>query len=214
MPFAIMALRVLALAGAAGRGWLRLSWAWTAYSVLAILFGLLMNVWPATFWNYHVWTGSRDVYAAMKVLIAVEIAAKVFKDFPRAAALARVLVLGILGTAILPVAWSGLRWSDSFSAWHLPLASTTVWLFVVTALLVTWFHLPLHPWHRAILLGMTVHLLVFTVLLVILRARGWAVWHSLAGVQVYADLALAAWFAAVPWMPRAARAPALEGARA
>lgn len=212
LAHAIRLLLVAALAGVVVRGWHRRCWAWVAYTVAMIVLGGLMSLWPERFWNGLFWRFSRDVYALFRLLVAVEIAAHVFAAFPRVAARARILELGLLLTALWPMLWGSRAGFDGFAAWHLILAGTTVWIFAITALLVSFHNLPVHPWHRAIMVGMTVHLSVFVLLLAMLRAWGYSVErYAPAG---WADLALACWWNAVVWARSRARVPVPEGARA
>jgi hypothetical protein len=73
------------------------------------------------------------------------------------------------------------------------------WLLTLLAVIALWYRLPVHVWHRALLLGFSTYLLVFTVLLQILRMHGWAPrpWVGLADGGAY--LMLTCWWAFSAW---------------
>lgn len=174
------------------KGLHRKSWAFVANLVAVVVCGFLMVVWPGTFYTANFYATSRDLYAAFKLLVAVEVGYYVFRAFPRALSVARcgafVVVAVTAGTVAGHSPWLG------WSAWSLSRAGMnagTVWLFGGMALLVVWYNLPLDRWHATIVGGFTAYLVLSTVLL----ARE-GLWRSYAAML---DPVLAAWWAYSAW---------------
>jgi hypothetical protein len=201
----IGALMLVAVVGVFARGWHRRCWTWIAYAVAIIVCGGLMSIWPASFYAkpYAFWWFSRDLYAVLRILVAVEISGHVFSSFPRAERLARVLVLLLLVSSVMPIALSVSQ--ASHTAPYLRLNTATICLFGITSLLAVWFNLPLHRWHRAVLLGLTVQLMIFTAVLGLLDAYGWELRHVLSSLSGVGSAVLAATWAVVAWTPERVR---------
>jgi hypothetical protein len=68
-----------------------------------------------------------------------------------------------------------------------------------TAVLVVWYRLPVHAFQRAILMGFTSYLLVFTTVLNILRAHGFDLRQQLNLVDTFAYAGVMAWWAYATW---------------
>lgn len=211
------AVLLLALLLVARQGLVRRSLSFVAYLVAVLACGSLMAFWPRTFYTWAFWAGSRDLYALLKVLVAVEMGAHVFQAFPGARPVARALTftflfgLGVLvvgihpeGTVIYPAVTR--EWQD----WRTVLNVGTIWLFVSLALLSAWYNLPLDRWHRALLAGFTVQLVLGT--LVLARWKTFSASGMLdplvASWWVYSAWAYARAPKAVPVRGRAAMAPA------
>jgi hypothetical protein len=174
------------------RGLHRKSWALVAKLVAVIVCGSLMAGWPSSFYTREFYAMARDLYAALSLLLAVELGYYVFRAFPRALALARwgALVV-LLGTAaVVAGASPWLGWS-SWSLSRAGLNTGTVWLFGGMALLVLWYNLPLDRWHATIIGGYTAYLLLSTVLL----AKE-SLWRQYAAAL---DPVLASWWAYSAW---------------
>lgn len=179
-------------------------WSFVAYLSAVLVGGALMAYWPGSFYAppYHFWLFTRDLYAGAKVLVALELGLYVFRAFPRAARVSRWAAVWILGAFAL--ALPSLPFVGGFQAWTTsrgPINAATVWLFASLALLVVYFNLPLDRWHRSIIVGFTVQLLVGSLLLAsesVFRKYG-----------VILDPVIATWWVYSAWAPgvRSAREP-------
>jgi hypothetical protein len=85
--------------------------------------------------------------------------------------------------------------------WQPRVVFGVVSLFTLTALVVLWYNLPVLSWHRALLMGFSAYLLVFTVLLNVLRTKGWGLVSWLSLLDNVAYLALLVWWARMAWAP-------------
>jgi hypothetical protein len=159
----------------------RTCWSFTVYVVAVALGNSLTVGWPATFYNWVFWQTKELVYAIIKFMVALEIAALSFQAFSGARARARqLLVIILIGTlaAILltPLAVpppGPVSLADLYVEIQPRLAHGTVMLFGAVWGLVLWYVIPLHRWHRAILRGLLPYLLVFTIVIRLLASWGW-----------------------------------------
>lgn len=197
------AVLLVALGLTVQRGLHRKSWAFVANLVAVIVCGFLMVVWPGTFWTREFYAMTRDLYAAFKLLVALELGFYVFRAFPRALALARwgALIIVVATVSVVAAHSPWLGWSD-WSLSRAGLNAGTVWLFGGMGLMVLWYNLPLDRWHATIIGGFTAYLLLSTVLL----ARE-SLWRQYAMVL---DPVLASWWAYSAWAAGRVPAPRLE----
>src|SRR5688500_14610832 len=106
------------------------------------------------------YTASRNGYAVLKLLVAIQVAIHVFRVFPEAekvslASAAMLLSLTVPMIAFLPYRTGPPMSPILYAEWHLRLGTASVWLFAATALMVAWYHIPCDRWHRALLVGFT-----------------------------------------------------------
>jgi hypothetical protein len=205
---AVKVLIVVTLAGLAYRRRYRVAWTFAAYLVLILLFNVLMSVWPERFYKQSFWMLAQAVWDIAKISVGLELAYRAFRAFPGAKTLARPVVFVILALTTLALIrfppTSGST-AESFlivlTDWHPRVLSGTIWLLTATMFLVVWFHLPIHPFQRAILLGFTPYLLVFTTLLNILHSRGLSIRGEVNLADGLAYSAVVAWWAYAAWRP-------------
>lgn len=160
------AILLVALAVILRNGLHRKCWTFVAYVISVLTCGSLMAYWPGVFYNAPFYGFSRDLYAGLKLLVALEVGMHVLEAFPRARAVARTLAAALLAVVVLSVA-AAAPWLG-WSAWQLSRArlnAGTIWLFAGLAIIVLWYNLPLDRWHRVLLAGFTVQLLVSSSLL-------------------------------------------------
>jgi uncharacterized membrane protein YdjX (TVP38/TMEM64 family) len=79
-----------------------------------------------------------------------------------------------------------------------------IWLLNGLALLVIWYRVPLHAYHKAILLGFVPYLFVFVALLRMLRHYGWEILPLVQSAEPAAYLLLVGWWAYAAWQPETA----------
>jgi hypothetical protein len=152
----------------------------TCYSlalyVLAVLTtSLLELVRPDRFYRLNFWVFKELLHDLLKFSIALEVALRIFRSFPGARASARWVLLFVFvatyaGVLAFPVTEGYDMLVGKVMPWVL---SGTLWVFVAIAALVLWYRLPIHPLHKAILVGFVPYLLMFTLALDIVDRFGW-----------------------------------------
>jgi hypothetical protein len=70
-------------------------------------------------------------------------------------------------------------------------------------MVVIWYRVPIHAYHKAILLGFVPYLLVFTILLRLLRHYGWDILPVVQSAEPAAYMLLMGWWAWAAWEPEA-----------
>lgn len=206
IAWAVRLVAVVLLVGLIRRRRLGLCWTFVGYLAVTNVCALLILAWPATFYTPWFWILKNGLYDVVKLLLVVELAWRAVAAFPHAAAVARRWTVALLvGSTVLillgPTAGRAEPWE-----WLPRAQMAVVWLISLTGLLVYWYRLPVHGWHRAILLGLAPYLAVFTTLLEVLHLQGWrgAWWVGHADAVAY--LAIMTWWAYAAWRPE--RAPA------
>jgi hypothetical protein len=203
---AVKILVLLTLAGILARRRWSLCWSFTTYLAVILLCNSLVSFWPEHFykpWFYLVRTG---LYGALKVAIAIELAYRTFQAFPGAQATARrALILLVIASSALLMA---IPWDSSYGAalfeWEPRILTATIWLLNALAVVVIWYRVPIHAYHKAILLGFVPYLLVFTILLRLLRHYGWDILPVVQAAEPAAYMLLMGWWAWAAWEPEAA----------
>lgn len=207
LALAVKAALVMTLVGLIARRRVRLCYAFVVYAVLVLGCETLVAVWPSRFYRADFWMMKQALYDAAKVVVALELAYRVVRAFPGAMRTARLSALTLLAGSTLVIV--GGPWAAGYRAmaeWQPRMVLGVVSLFTVTALVVLWYNLPVRYWHRALLMGFSAYLLVFTVVLNVLRTQGWAMvsWLGLADAGAY--LMLTMWWAVAAWAPEVAPA--------
>ncbi len=82
--------------------------------------------------------------------------------------------------------------------------AATVWFFTITALVVVYYKIPIDPWHRAILLGLTPYQFVFTTIVAMMVQLGTPMFAGLSIIDSGAYLLLMGWWAQCAWRPEEA----------
>jgi hypothetical protein len=168
-------LMMFTLAGILFRRRAHLCWSFVAYLLAALSYNALVTVWPDTFYTQGFWMIMHGLFDALRVAIAVELGFRTFQAFPRAQATARRLLFILLsGTCValisIPLAAS---YNQVVFDWQPRVLTGTIWIMNGLALLITWYRVPVHPYHKAILLGFVPYLLIFTTLLSLTKQWGW-----------------------------------------
>lgn len=202
LAWAVKAALVATLAGLVVRRRLQLCWAFCIYAAVVLGCETLIALWPAKFFTADFWMVKQALYDATKVAVALELAYRVVRAFPGAMRTARVSALALLAcsTAIIVAG----PWAAGYAAmaeWQPRMVFGVVSLFSLTALVMLWYNLPVRSWHRALLMGFSTYLLVFTVVLNVLRTQGWEMVHWLGLLDGVAYLALTIWWAFAAWAP-------------
>ena len=200
LAWAVKASLVATLAGLIVRKRLHLCWAFAIYVVVVLGCETLIALWPKHFYTADFWMAKQALYDAAKVAVALELAYRVVRAFPGAMRTARLSALTLLACSTVVIV--GGPWAAGYRAmaeWQPRMVLGVVSLFTLTALVVLWYNLPVQQWHRALLLGFSGYLLVFTVVLNLLRTQGWQIvqWLGLADGAAYLGLTL--WWASAAW---------------
>jgi hypothetical protein len=201
-------LCLVVLGGLAARRKVHVCRLFVPYLGAVALADLLQLVWPDTFYRQWFWLGSQLVIDVLRFALALELTYWTFRAFPSARATARgVLLVVLLITLALVFAGTGNLEAPEGAPALGPLISRVqprvvngaIWLLAAIAGLILWYRLPVHPFHKAILIGYVPYLLVFTVSLNLIESYGWDVraqvnyLHPTAFVAVLAYWAVAAW---------------------
>jgi hypothetical protein len=183
-------------------------WTFIPYLGVALVADLLMLAWPERFFHLWFYVGKELLIHVLRFALALELTYRTFRAFPSARATVRGALLLVLAvTFVIVLAATGDLAPQEGAPAHGPLVSRvqprllngTIWLLTGVAALILWYRLPVHPFHKAILIGMVPYLLVFTVSLNIIESQGWAIrervnpFHQAAFVLLLGYWAVAAW---------------------
>jgi hypothetical protein len=190
-------LLVLAFVGLLVRRRYRLSWAFAAYLLLIAGADTLVMLWPDRFYRPGFWTAKDTVLAAIRMLIVVEIGGLAFQTLRTARAQLVALLMLVSGLSavalnLIPIQEAPyLEWLGRVA----PLSSlATVWLLCCLAGLASYYSVPLHPFHRDVLLGLALYLVTAGSTFALLGEFGaraypliapWAPAASLASIGVW-----------------------------
>jgi hypothetical protein len=168
---------------------------------------VLIALWPGRFYRWSFWQTKETVHSLIRFAMAVELGLRTFRAFPGALAMARratLVVIALTWVAVSAVPTGVEPTADArvlaFVAGLQPrVVNGTVWLFTAIAALILWYHIPVHPFHKAVLLGYVPYLLVFTILVNALGQLGWQRLPFLSLASQIAYVALEAFWAHAAW---------------
>jgi hypothetical protein len=188
------------LVAMAMRGRLALCWSFTLY-VLAILVGnSLATFWPYRFYTPAFWVLKQGVYDLLKISVGIELAWRAFSAFPGAWRVARVVLLLLLTSSTVALAWLTPRsMYRNLWDWQPSVVTASVWLLTAVALLVVLYQIPIGEWQRAVVLGFAPYLLVSITLINIWQRRGWQVREVIGLLDSVAYLALVLFWVYAAW---------------
>jgi len=205
-------LGVLAvLIGLFARRRAHLCWSFVAYLVTVLVCNSLESFWPDQFFRQWFYLLTQGLFDALKLAVAAELTYRTFRAFPGAAARVRVLLAPVFMVPALFVSWvpSGATYEDMVRLYHPQVQTGVIWIMVAITLLIAWYRVPVHAVHRAILIGFSSYLLIFTTLLNVLRYYGFDNLRNFIGVaDGYAYLLILTGWAYAAWVP--ARRPVLS----
>jgi len=214
---AVKVLVLLTLAGIVARHRARLSWSFVAYLSTIVVSNTLISVWPDTFFVPSFYLLKQALYDCLRLAIAIELAYRTFQAFPGAQSTARRVVFALLAVTSLALMGvpSGLSggspglYATALKEWEPRVMTGTIWLMNGVALLVIWYRVPIHAYHKAILLGFVAYLLTFTTLLRLLQIYDWDVLPIIQSAEPAAFLVLMGWWAWAAWQPAVEMSPVL-----
>jgi hypothetical protein len=138
----------------------------------------------------------------LKFLLALEIAGRVFQRLPTARASFAVgflVALVAIAAAIAPTVGADVETVAKVGLPRLLYGTALAFAGLLCACL--WYHVPLHPIHKAVLLGLVPYLLAFTVVLQVLETFGWVARGLANHINTIAFVSLLAFWARVAWRP-------------
>ena len=169
------ALALFTLVGILCRRRAHLCWSFVAYLLTLLVCHSLFSFWPEQFYTRWFWILQQGVLDALKMGIAVELSFRTFQAFPQAKAAARrMLVLLLLATSVALMGFP-LRGIDDvvLLEWYPRVHTGTIWLMNGLAILITWYRVPVHAYHKAILMGFVPYLLAFVTFVSLFRRYEW-----------------------------------------
>jgi hypothetical protein len=203
-------LTTAALAGLVVRRRAAVCWTFVVYLGVIAIADLLVILWPDRFWHLWFYLSKEFVITVLRLAVALELTYRTFRAFPSARATARgMLLLVLMATlAVVMVGTGDLAPPEGAPALG-PLASRVqprvlsgaIWLLTAVAGLILWYRLPVHPLHKAILVGLVPYLLVFSVSLNMLESRGWEVLPVVSYLHTLAYLLVLAYWTFTAWRP-------------
>jgi hypothetical protein len=191
---------IVLLVGMMWRGRAALCWSFTFYVVAIMIGNGLVTLAPDRFYTPSFWVLKQGAYDLLKTVTAVELAWRAFHAFPGAWRTARIVLVGLLVTSTLTLAWLTPRSSYyTLWEWQPSVATAAVWLFTTVALLVVLYQIPIGEWQRAIVLGFAPYQLVFVSVLSILKRHGWQVRAEVGVLDALAYLAVVLYWTRAAW---------------
>jgi hypothetical protein len=206
----VKALGFFALAGILVRRRAHLCWSFVAYLVVVLVSNALVSFWPEPFFTPWFWTFSHGLFDALRMGIAVELTFRTFQAFPGARATSRGLLFGLLvATSFALIAIPDGSYSAQQSStyhlvvfeWSPRVLTGIIWLMNGLAILITWYRVPVHSYHKALLLGFVPYLLIFTTLLSLIKQWGWGFLPYVEVLDPVAFMALMGFWAWIAWRP-------------
>lgn len=179
-----------------------LCWSFLVLLIAGLAGNSLSSFWPDQFQTRSFYIMKSTVYNILKLCVAAELTYRVFHSFPGALARARLVLaplmaLVTIGVISVPI---GTDYQDIVTRYNPQVQTGVIWLLSATAVLAVWFNIPLHFFHRAILLGFSSYLITFATLLNVLRSFGFhRMIDTINVIDTYAYLALVTWWAFTAW---------------
>ena len=141
----------------------RYSYAFASYVAVQALVNVMGSLWRAFSRTWSDWADKETLYGLLRILILFELTALIFRALPRARRRAQALLL--LTVLLLAVVLQRSHDTTSLYAIARGIAASfsyvTVWGLIALLVMIVWYRLPLHPFHKAILHGLLWLLLVY-----------------------------------------------------
>ena len=174
LALAVHEAMAIVLVGIVLRGRHRLCRSFTVYLAAVLGFELLAVAWPERFFTHSVWMFQETLFAVLKLALALELIYLTFSRLPGALTAAKVALLAGVAVMLYSVAPLSFEYEHVAARMQPRLATGTAWLFNLFAGLVYFFRVPLHPYHRTILVGLVPYLAVSGILNNFLDVKGWS----------------------------------------
>jgi hypothetical protein len=207
---AINVLVLIVLTGLVARRRARLCIAFSVYLAAVAVTGTLILVRPDRFFVWSFYVPKEFGLNLLKLLIVLELSARIFQAFAAARRTAVVILLVVLGATAVSIALApsdpalqdrnlNVRAATLMASLQPRIANGTAWLFGSVFILILYYRIPLHPFHRAIAFGFMPYLLLTTVLFDQLRRHDFGIAPYLSSVDTLSYLLLLAYWAWAAW---------------
>jgi len=170
----VSGLLALAVIGTVARRW-ALCRTFPIYLLTCFSGNALVCLWQERFWTPEFYALKETVYGGLQMAVALELAVVILRPFP--AALTRVLwrFIGVLAVTSYMALVPRTEYFQYLTL-GLPLEQACVsWMFLILVFPVVWHRIPLGSYHRGLLEGFALYVGMFTLLLGMTAAFGWAV---------------------------------------
>jgi hypothetical protein len=174
----------------------------TAFVVAQLLTQGPIALDPDRFYRWQFWLLHETVTAALRFGVALELANRIFRGFPGAAATALngvLIVTALMATGIVGMYSPQATYSQIITEIVPGIAHGTAWILTILAMLTLWYRIPLAPMPKAILMGYAPYLLLFTVGRSLLGQMGWDLREEIGRVLVLAYMSLRIYWIWAAW---------------
>jgi hypothetical protein len=143
---------------------------WRSFAVylgVVLVCNRLIRLWPGRFYTPAFWDLKTALYTSARGLMAVELALLMFAVLPRVRARAlglMAVILAVLGALSL-VRIPGHPDVEAVGGLGPRLQLAGLWMLAVVPALAARYRLPMHPFHRTVLVGFGLYLVVYSGLL-------------------------------------------------
>jgi hypothetical protein len=202
MGHVVDALVVLIIIGLLRRRYVRFCWSFLVYLSAVWAFDRLGDLMSDRSDYYTIYSAKETMLDVLKFVVALEIWQKSFCSFPRARLRVGILLaLVLLATAIgtLTVSMDVDPYDALLSLISPRQKAGALGLFAVVVSGAWWYRIPLHPLHRAILLGFAGYLVLATLLASLLGLLGQEARWVLGRIDVAGYFAVSIWWAWAAW---------------
>lgn len=196
----VAALLALTLIGLAARRRLADIPAFTIYLLTVLVTNRLITGWPEQFFVWKVWVVKEVVIQLLVLGVALDLADRSLRRFPRARLCALVAVGGITVMTMAAALWAEPGHYFQAIAVLIPrLCAGAAVAFGVLALVAHWSLLPMSPFHRMVIAGFFLHLTAYLALLSLVKYFGWSAYPVLAALDPAAFAASVGLWAIGAW---------------
>ena len=207
-------LLAIVAAGLLVRGRVGLCCAFFIEVLVALTTNRLQAHWPERFFVFTFYAVKETVLAVLTIVVGLEVWRKSFSRFPKA----RVRVGILIASALLATAVAAAMVPEDLSRYKalvtilVPrLNSGTLCVLTMVVAAATWYRIPLHPLHRAVLMG---HAVVLSGQVLLLSMLGWSsdpnsVLETLSDLNRLVFLGACSWWAWAAWRPSTPPTPIL-----
>jgi hypothetical protein len=215
----LIVLLVLFVAVASGlivrRRW-RLCGFFDAYIASPLIFIPMLSWWTHQFWRQWFVLTVETALDVFKFGIAIELVCRTFRPFPGARSTALLGALGILAVTLLaatavPISADAWEWEIVIGQLFPRVKTGTLWLMAMTLLTARWYHIPVHPFHTAVLTSFVTYVALTSGLLWLQSADvetppAYGLRRSiLDAASMATDLLAACYWVHIAWRPDSAR---------
>jgi hypothetical protein len=193
-------LAAAVLAALLVKGHWRSCYTFVLYLASFVIFEGATLAWPGRFFRLDFWLVKEATEALLKLAVAFEIAVRVFERLPTArVTFALAFLTGLVAIAIAMAPTVGAD-AATVARVGLPrLLYGTALIFVGLLGVCLWYHVPLYPIHKVVLVGFVPYLVAFTVVLQALQTFGWDVRVPANYLNTVAFISLLAFWTRAAW---------------